>query len=617
MGLVFLLCGTFALYYPGLGGPFIFDDVPNLSPLGYAGGVVSWQAVLFFVFGGHAGPLGRPLSLLSFLINDFYWPTDPYGFKYTNVMIHLLNGVLVFILGRQIGKILFPRELRKGDLLALSSTAIWLVHPIQVSATLFVVQRMTLFSSTFILLSLISYLHYRMQNYSKQSVVKCCIAVGAFTLSGMFVKENAAMAVFYIAVIEISWIKRREGLWEIFYWLVLGGCSILITTIIISALSNHIAWAHRDFTPLQRLMTEARILWAYFFAIVVPRPSNFGLFYDDYLISKSFLDPPLTSVAIISWVLLFSLSLLLRRKWRLLLFAVCWFLGGHIMESTIVPLELYFDHRNYLPMLGWCWLVMGVLQQFSNNSTRALTTLLPILSLFCFVTYSNVMVWSSEKMMAKIWAVEHPASPRAQQFLVKMAIFDNDGKKAKLLIDEAVNNHPDNAHLALQKIAVSCLLKESVNIRSYFSIFAKAPQNNGVIEGLSQLQGLVVGNDCAGFDAKDMLALYEVVLNNKNYNEPALKSAIYIQLATLATGWGDLDMAIKNLDLAYQNDPTNLQIPLTQAYWLADAGLFEDAKGYIKIAESTPPPNYFQHFFYQKLVDDARKNIKKQKALKY
>src|SRR5580765_379939 len=86
-----LLC--LCVYWPGLSGGFLFDDDPNLSPLGSYGGVRDWETFKSFVTTGFAGPLGRPIALASFVLDATTWPAAPYPFKLTNLWIHLLTGV--------------------------------------------------------------------------------------------------------------------------------------------------------------------------------------------------------------------------------------------------------------------------------------------------------------------------------------------------------------------------------------------------------------------------------------------------------------------------------------------------------------------------------------------
>lgn len=617
IGFVTLMLVVFGLYYPGLSGPFVFDDIPNLQSLGGGGGVKDWPSALYFIFSGGAGPLGRPLTLLSFLINDQTWPTDPFGFKYTNLMLHLFNGVLVFVLGRQLGARFMLGNERRVDLFALLATAIWLIHPIQISAALFVVQRMTSLSSLFMLLALISFLHYRVRSYSTANVVSCAVLVAVCITLGAFSKENAVMTVFYIAVIDGLLFQKREGLWRPFYWLVITGCVIVALAIFKMAINADVSWLRRDFTLGQRLLTESRVLWRYIGEILLPRPSDFSLFNDDYIVSINLFKPISTLYALIAWLGLLVAAICLRKKIPLLLFAVCWYVAGHLMESTVLPLELYYEHRNYLPMLGICWLLTFVLMQLPVGEGAKAVVVSAILFLFGFVLFANVKVWKSEDMMAEVWSIDHPDSPRAQQMAIRKAISLGDGQKAKQLIDQILMQHSDNAHLALQKLMISCFLKEKIDSAHYRELLKSAPHKIGVTEALVQIEGLILGNKCPDLSLSDVDGFYAAILANNFYNDALSRAVQYQQLADLAVEKRDLNLAIEYLDKAYQADPSNIQLPLTAAYWLADAGLFDDAAQYLTIARSTRPTRYFQKYQYRELlliVEEQIEAIKKKRT---
>ncbi|MCH8265293.1 MAG: hypothetical protein IIC10_07825, partial [Proteobacteria bacterium] len=74
IALLVLLLITTWIYWPGLSGPFLLDDYENLNPLGAGAGVMDLQSMLTFVFGNHSGPSGRPVAMLSFLIDGQNWP---------------------------------------------------------------------------------------------------------------------------------------------------------------------------------------------------------------------------------------------------------------------------------------------------------------------------------------------------------------------------------------------------------------------------------------------------------------------------------------------------------------------------------------------------------------
>ena len=119
-----VFAATVIAYFPGLSGPFMLDDYSSLARLGDFDGVRNWETFKAFVFGGTSGPTGRPLSLLTFLIDGTNWPTDAAPFKRTNLIIHLLNGALIGLLIAMVLQSL-QYERVAARWIALVSAAIW------------------------------------------------------------------------------------------------------------------------------------------------------------------------------------------------------------------------------------------------------------------------------------------------------------------------------------------------------------------------------------------------------------------------------------------------------------------------------------------------------------
>jgi hypothetical protein len=95
------LCCLWFSYAPAQSGSFHFDDAPNLAGLG---SIDSADAALDFVRNGRAGPLGRPISLASFLLHSGSWPDDAASFLRANILLHLINMLLVTWLGIRVAR---------------------------------------------------------------------------------------------------------------------------------------------------------------------------------------------------------------------------------------------------------------------------------------------------------------------------------------------------------------------------------------------------------------------------------------------------------------------------------------------------------------------------------
>src|SRR5688572_2168657 len=107
-----LLALAWCAYRPGLSGGFLFDDFANLPSLGAGGRIDNAAAFWRYLTSGSADPTGRPVSLLSFLIDARDWPADAAPFLRTNVLLHLLNGALLFVLLRTLGRRLEGSSIR-------------------------------------------------------------------------------------------------------------------------------------------------------------------------------------------------------------------------------------------------------------------------------------------------------------------------------------------------------------------------------------------------------------------------------------------------------------------------------------------------------------------------
>jgi Flp pilus assembly protein TadD len=423
-------CMVGAVYLPGLPGDFMFDDFSSIS--GNADILVTQLNTAALMHAMLSAPLGgflRPLSMLSFILDAHFFGLAPGAFKLTNILLHLATGAVLWCVAREILRALNgtghlePQECAIAWL-SLAATAIWLVHPLNLTAVLYVVQRETILAAFFTAAAIWSYLAGRRRQRAGGDgrVLIWCITP-LMTLLGMLCKESAALVPFYLLIIEFVLLnfegkegRSREIQWFFAIFLLMPVAAVCALLAIRPGFLLA-AYVNRDFTMYERLLSECRILMDYLRWTLLPDLRQLALFHDDIGPSRGLLRPPTTLVCLLALSALFGAALWLRRRAPLISLGILWFFAGHLLESTFLPLELTFEHRNYLPIFG---LILGCVASFHTAAQKFGykhgTTILVIVTtlLFASVTAVRAMDWHNELSFAQSEATHHPDSPRAQ-----------------------------------------------------------------------------------------------------------------------------------------------------------------------------------------------------------
>lgn len=421
-------------YAFGLTGPFVFDDVPNISEntslLGDKRTILEWWSA---AQSSGAGAFRRPIAVASFaaqLSND---PIEAlFSLKSANVFIHLMCGVMVFYLARVLCEASIDREANKlngyTDWLPITAAAVWLLNPLFVSTTLYVVQRMAQLSTLFTLAGLLIYSKFRLSSARRGSrpdqVLAAMLWILLCGLLAVLSKENGVLLPWLIAVVEICFFYGRwngadsrfvrvSGFLAFFGPLLL----FLIAPFYLDWISN--GYNARSFSMAERIWTEIRLLWSYTLNFIFPRVGEMGLFHDDYVVSTSWRSPLQTATALGSWVVLLGIAIALRRKFPWLLFAALFFLVGHSLESTYLALELAFEHRNYLPTVGVAILVGAAFTILASRIKERFDSNVGLWACGIYITllWIGLLIratsWSSEAELARALLARHPDSPRS------------------------------------------------------------------------------------------------------------------------------------------------------------------------------------------------------------
>ncbi len=468
LGLGATLLLAWAAYLPGLSGGFLFDDFVNLDALGNHGRIDNWPKFWIYITSGTADPLGRPLALLSFLIDGRDWPTAPLPFLRTNVILHLINGGLLFGLLRALGQIInLPNP--RNNATALLASGLWLLHPLFVSTTLYVVQREAMLPATFTLLGLWIFIDGRaryLRSLGDVGMARMLVGVTLGTGLAMLCKANGILLpllawilvatifrnsesclVDSSAYLRLRWLDR--GLLVIPSLVVLGYLLRLLPHI-------HDPLASRPWTIGERLLTEPRILVDYLGLLAVPRSVSTGLFNDDYLVSTDWLRPTTTLPAILIVAGLIVLGFRYRSRAPLLAAALLFYFAGHVLESTTVPLELYFEHRNYLPAMLLFWPLAHMIVHWKASSSARMAVALALLALFAATTWQRATLWGQPDRLAALWVARNPDSPRTQASAALQMMKSGKYQQAAVLLRFGMQKNPGEVQLAFNFVNARC-----------------------------------------------------------------------------------------------------------------------------------------------------------------
>ena len=444
-----LFLAVVVAYWPGLGGPFVLDDFGSVAALGDRGGVVDWTSFKAFVFGGYSGPTGRPISLATFLIDANNWPAESWPFKRTNLVIHCLCGVFLGLLVRQILQLL-RFENRDIRLLTIAAAGIWLLHPFLVSTTLYVVQRMTQLSAMFSLAGLTLYVRGRtlVPRNPRRAYFMMTFSIVLFGLLATLSKENGALLPLFAAVIELTIVaSQRDTLGRLNrYWAV---TFFVVPAVVIFVYLGQQVFRDdffeivppRDFSIYERVLTQPRILVDYLHHWFIPKLYTTGVFQDHFLKSTGILSPISTVLSLLAHVGILALAIVKRRRWPLFAFAVLFFYTSHLLESTVINLELYFEHRNYLAT-GFLFLPLLVAARRKISARQFVLTSVFIFALLGSFTRYSSTVWASYPSLIEASAHKAPTSARAQaQYSVMLF---NAGRYSESLdiLNRAIENIP-------------------------------------------------------------------------------------------------------------------------------------------------------------------------------
>jgi tetratricopeptide (TPR) repeat protein len=398
--LLLLAALTTLVYGNTLEAPFYLDDAVNIveNPFVRLTDLSSENLVR----SGFESPCSnRPLPNISFGLNYLIDRYNPTGYHIFNIIVHIVNGILLYFFTKTTLRVnAGDPEHTCSEILAFFAALIWLVHPLQTQSVTYVVQRMNSMAAMFYMASLLWYTKGRLAATKQEKWLWFlgCLVSWILALAS---KEIAATLPFFLLLYEWLFFQHGSTAW------LRGNLGILAGVILVFGLpvlaytdfapfrAIFSGYTHRDFTPLQRVFTQFPVIGFYVGLILYPHPSRLSLLHD-FDISRSLIDPPSTLIWAAAIVVCIFGAFWLARKEPLLSFSILWFLGNLMIESSMVSLEIIFEHRTYLPSMLLCVSVVALSYRGLRHHALATSIMCIVVATFSWWTLQRNSLWNNE-----------------------------------------------------------------------------------------------------------------------------------------------------------------------------------------------------------------------------
>lgn len=402
-GFVLLVVIVALTYANAFDAVWVYDDKPfitenkNIRMENF-----TWEEVRQS-FNGKGSSIFRPIGFFSFALNHYFHGYDIFGYHLVNIVIHIINTCLVFILLLKTLSLLYPKEASALWLriASLTAAALWATSPLHIMAVTDIWQRVASLTALFYFAAFLFYIKAR-EVFNADSTAAArwparkvwfyaLGSIAAYALA-LLTKENTA--VLPAAILAYDLIIFQGGGAAVFkralkYALPVG-IVILCIGFLYRSPASLLDYSWRDFTLVERALTQTRILWFYLSQIFYPVPSRLNMVHEVQVSTSLFL--PLTTLFSIAGIAALLISaVVLSKHYKLFSLAVLLFFINHLVESSIIPLELIYEHRNYIPAVFiYLWATAGIAGMVCNSKSQAYKATICVLAAGWVFFQSNI-----------------------------------------------------------------------------------------------------------------------------------------------------------------------------------------------------------------------------------
>jgi hypothetical protein len=389
-------------------------------------------------------------------------------------------------------------------------------------------------------------------------------------------KENGLLLFLYLLVVECfiyRWSVMNARIRQCLNTFFMATIALPLCLVLYMILQGDplINYETKSFNLQQRLLTEVRVIWFYIGQILLPQTHSFNLYHDDFSLSTSLWEPLTTLTSTVGLIFILAVGIKYARRFPWLGFGIVFFLSGHVMESTIFPLILVFEHRNYLPSLGlililvlFIKIILGFSKRISSN-----LILVVLMILFASVTASRAYDWHSIPLLAERLVQRNPNSVTAHYEVgyTYMKLYEIDhnpvfSKESTKAFQRAYMHASGNKKLkiAIVRVHVASLYGEPQD-QALLDEINMAVRNSRVgTEEVLALKGFV---KCKTEDICDTehgiyKKIFTNLLSNPGLREGLHDDVLYIYSSYLVKVLGEEEQALKFMREIVARNPENM-----------------------------------------------------------
>ncbi|MDP3919751.1 MAG: tetratricopeptide repeat protein [Candidatus Omnitrophota bacterium] len=323
--------------------------------------------------------LYTPITLVSYAMDYAVFQLDPTGYRIINCLLHVINAGLVYY---------FVRNLTRNGLVALGTSIVFCIHPVQIESVVWVAERKNVLSSFFFLLTCFSYARIK-ENLRPVGFAVCGLLFTAACLS----KPNVVVAPLLFLVWHLCFdgeVPKRSRV--VLAALITVSLCIAIVTIRVNVANGTLRYYGGSALTTAAVMPV--VLIRYLELLLFPLNQSLLYFFPAY----SFFSPPVVRALALLAVLAAGLFYLWKKE-KAYFFWAAWYVILLLPVLNIVPFpSLMNDRYLYLPLIGFFVILFAGFKRFAG----AVVTGVFIFFLSCGFVYMNLKrqeIWADPERL--------------------------------------------------------------------------------------------------------------------------------------------------------------------------------------------------------------------------